>query len=475
MLTDDAEEPRRMNSTFIARLTRALLTVALIAICTAPPAAAHTKLTTTSPGDGSMSARPVSAVILTFSLPVTPVGDAVEIHGPEGAVAAAVVRAQDGTSVTAKPAAPLTGGHYTVSWTVAAQDGHTIDGNFEFTVEGRTDRVSEKPTKEPAQDPEQEQDNSPSPHAGHDMSSMEPDHEPPPIIDASGRFGSAVMMWGWLVAAGGLAFAGLVLRGRDGNDETAVLRTVRWSGALVLVGTALRVAAQSATLTHGDLVAAASPDAIGDALAGAAGWVAGLQAVGAITVLAGTGRTIRGSAAALAGVVVAGAGFVLDGHSNMMEPRWLVLTADIIHLAAAATWVGGLVALTVVLHRHLQDDRRADTVLVAARFSVVAAASLAAVAVAGIALALTILERPDQLWTTDWGLALLGKTAVVVAVGLIGAYNHFHTIPHLTSTASRRHGRSSPGPLRRSAAPEIALMIAVVLLTGWLVGASTNA
>jgi copper transport protein len=462
-----------MTRALAPRLAHTLLVAIVLMISCATPASAHTKLASSDPADGSTSRDAVAAVTLTFSLPVTPVGDTVVIEGPQGTVVTEITQAQDGAVVVATPGSPLANGRYAVSWTVAAQDGHTLEGSLAFSVGQKS--AGQQTDTDSAGTPGDSDDAQPSTsHSGHTMEPM-PDHEAPPFVDAAGRFGNAATLWGWLVAAGGLAFAGLVLRGRDLVDVPVVLAAVRWTGALILGGLVLRVAARSVTLAHGAIEAAVSPSAIASALAGSTGLVIGLQAAGALAVLAGTGRTVRRSAVAAVGVVSAGAGFVLDGHSNTMEPRWLVVTADIAHLAAAATWLGGVVMLAVVLRHRQQKGRDRDTALMGARFSVIAAASLAVVGVAGTLLAIVILDRPAQLWETDWGLALLAKVAVVAVVGLIGAYNHFHTVPLLTgATSRRRHGRSSGEALRRSTTPETALMVTIVLITGWLVAASTS-
>lgn len=460
------EDLQPMTSALLPRLAHSLLVAIVIMIYSATPAAAHTKLASSDPANGSTSRDAVAAVTLTFTLPVTPVGDTVVIEGPQGTIDLEITQAQDGTVVVATPGSPLTDGRYAVSWTVAAQDGHTLEGTLAFSVGKKTDSSETAGGSDDAQPS--------TSHSGHTMEPTQ-DDEAPPFIDAAGRFGNAATLWGWLVAAGGLAFAGLVLRGRDLVDVPVVLAAVRWTGALILGGLILRVAARSVTLAHGAISAAVSPSAVADALAGSTGLVIGLQAAGALAVSAGIGRTVPRSAIAAVGVVSAGAGFVLDGHSNTMEPRWLVLTADIAHLVGAATWLGGVVMLAVVLRRRQQEGRDRDAALIGARFSVIAAASLVVVGVAGTLLAIVILERPAQLWETDWGLALLAKVAVVAAVGLIGAYNHFHTVPLLTgATSGRRHGRSSGEALRRSTTPETALMVTIVLITGWLVSASTS-
>ncbi|WP_285102199.1 CopD family protein [Promicromonospora sp. MEB111] len=462
----------------------ALLASLVLTLCCAPPAAAHTRLESSVPAAGTTASAPVTAVTLRFTLPVSLLGDGVVIDGPDGVVTADVAAAEDGLVLVATPAAALAAGPYTVTWTAAAQDGHPLEGTFGFTVAGGApDDAADEPSA------------GASTGTGHDMSGMsgsdhgtghDMGHDPAamgsPATDAAGivtRLGGAAALWGGLVAAGALVFAGLVLRGRDEADVPAVLRLVRRSGVLLLGGLLVRVLANAVLVAHGDLAAAISAAAIGDSLTGTTRWDVGLQAAGAVALVLGARRTLPASWPAALGAALAGAGQVLGGHSNTVEPRWLVVTADVAHLAAAATWVGGVVTLTLLLRARRRDGRDLDAALLGARFSVVAGLSLAVVGVAGVLLAVGILDRPAQLWESTWGLFLLAKVGVVVLVAAIGTHNHLRVVPRLTARrrAVVRHAgrsRSAGDALRRSARRETALMVAVVLLTAWLVAASVQ-
>ncbi|MFI2364724.1 CopD family protein [Promicromonospora sp. NPDC019610] len=473
--------PRAVRTGAAATLLT-LLTSLVLTLCCAPPAAAHTRLESSVPAAGSTAPGPVTEVALRFTLPVSVLGDGVVIEGPDGVVPADVAPAEDGLVLVAVPAAPLATGPYTVTWTAAAQDGHPLEGTFGFTVAGAA--ASETPEGGTGHDMSgmSGSDHDTGHGTGHDMG-----HDPAamgtPATDAAGavaRLGGAAALWGCLVAGGALAFAGLVLRGRDEADVPHVLRLVRWSGVLLFGGLVVRVLAGAVLVAHGDLAAAGSPSAIGDSLAGTTRWDVGLQAAGGVAVAVGAWRTLPGAWPAALGTALAGAGQVLGGHSNTVEPRWLVVTADVAHLAAAAVWVGGVVTLTLLLRARRRDGRDLDAALLGARFSVVAGLSLAVVGVAGVLLAVGILDRPAQLWESTWGLLLLAKVAVVVLVAAIGTHNHLRVVPRLTArrrAVVRHAGRSRTAgeALRRSAHRETALMLAVVLLTAWLVAASVQA
>ncbi|MFJ3404825.1 CopD family protein [Promicromonospora sp. NPDC090134] len=476
--------PRAVR-TGAASVLLALLTSLVLTLCCAPPAAAHTRLESSVPTAGSTARAPVTEVALRFTLPVSLLGDGVVIEGPSGVVPADVAPAEDGLVLVATPAAALAAGPYTVTWTAAAQDGHPLEGTFRFTV------ASEAPDGAGGDEADAEPSAGASTGTGHDMSGMsgtdhDMGHDPAamgtPATDAAGvvaRLGGGAALWGCLVAAGALAFAGLVLRGRDEADVPAVLRLVRWSGVLLLGGLVVRVLAGSVLVAHGDLAAAVSPSAIGGSLTGTTRWDVGLQAAGAVAVAVGAWRTLPGAWPAALGAVLAGAGQVLGGHSNTVEHRWLVVTADVAHLAAAAVWVGGVVTLALLLRTRRRAGRDLDAALLGARFSVVAGLSLAVVGVAGALLAVGILDHPAQLWESTWGLLLLAKVAVVVLVAAIGTHNHLRVVPRLTArrrVVVRHAGRSRTAgeALRRSAHRETALMVAVVLLTAWLVAASVQ-
>jgi copper transport protein len=468
----------------VSRLVVGVLAALLLALWCAPHASAHTRIESTAPAAGSTSDGPVDEVTLRFTLPVTVLGDGIVVDGPAGPVAADVAPAEGGLVLVATPAEPLTAGEYTVAWTAAAQDGHPLEGTFGFTV-----AAAPAPGESAAPDDDEEEPedtggaHTDGPHGAHDMGSMDGmDHDAMAMdspasnaAQAVARLGSAAALWGALVAAGALAFAGLVLRAEDREDVPVVLRTVRWAGLLILGGLAVHVAAGSVHLAHGDLAAAFSPSAIADSLTGTTRWALGLQAVGATAIAAGARRTLPGSWLAILGSVLVGVGHVLGGHSNTAEPRWLVVSADVAHLAAAATWVGGVVAMWILLRRRSRDGRALDAALIGARFSVVAAVAVAVVGAAGVVLAVEIVDRPAQLWESTWGLLLLAKVGVVVVVGAIGAYSHFRVVPRLESKRFRQRSARKAGTLlRRSATRETSLMVVIVLITAWLVAASVT-
>lgn len=89
--------------------------------------------------------------------------------------------------------------------------------------------------------------------------------------------------------------------------------------------------------------------------------------------------------------------------------------------------------LAVVLWRRHRHGRRLRALHLALRFSVVATAALVAVAVAGLALTVIVLDAPSGLWSTQWGRTLMVKTVLVAFAAAGGAYNHRVLIPELST------------------------------------------
>lgn len=162
--------------------------------------------------------------------------------------------------------------------------------------------------------------------------------------------------------------------------------------------------------------------------------------------------------------------FWFDGHTVTKGFRPLHIAVDTVHVAAASVWVGGVVALcTIVWSRHRRGAPSGAAQLVV-RFSRIGAAALGAVVLAGLVMAVMVLDSFGELTGSQWGQTLLVKTgAVAIAIG-IGAYNHFRMVPALDAEPD---SAILAARLRSTIAVEAVVLCVVVLVTAWLVGAAT--
>jgi len=107
------------------------------------------------------------------------------------------------------------------------------------------------------------------------------------------------------------------------------------------------------------------------------------------------------------------------GHALDPGRSWIDVPIDLLHVLAAALWIGGLFALVLVAPR----DGASPQLLAAAarRFSKLALASVLVLAVTGAGRALAELSAVSQLWTTGYGRAILAKTGLFVVLLGLGA------------------------------------------------------
>jgi copper transport protein len=386
---------------------RAVVLLVLVALAAPAGAAAHATLVRTVPAAGAVLDRAPQAVLVEFD-------DTVELGSDNAAIAnatsASVLGAHPrvhGRTLTLPLSRRLADGAYSVRWSIVSDDGHPEQGVLAFAVGA----------------------GSAAPH---------------PVLGAS-----TPLTW-----------------------SGTVLRTLYYLGLLLCGGTALfalvartilgaRLAPPVAHLLFFALLAVfLGGSGIAHSAASGTRFVLVLD-VALVVSLAG------GAAAALAPryprllVVAGGASLALlvapalSGHAlDRDQPRLLSVPIDVVHLASAAMWFGGLVSLVYVVPRAALDDgeRRAA----AARFSAAALIAVAALGASGVVRAVTELSSVSQLWSSSYGRVLLVKTSLFLPLLGVGWLNRA-----LVLRAFER--------LRRSALVEVTvitgIVVAVAILT----------
>jgi putative copper resistance protein D len=155
-------------------------------------------------------------------------------------------------------------------------------------------------------------------------------------------------------------------------------------------------------------------------------------------------------------------GHAAEGGAGLLGV--LMIVAYCIHVIAAGAWVGGLPPLLFVLDelrglRHDQTPERTHQVL--SRYSVMAIAAVALIAVSGIANAeFHVRGSPDALLHTDYGVVLFTKAILVIAMLALAFLNRYVAMPKLRAVAKERDGQTAK--LRASVAMELVLGILVL-------------
>lgn len=402
----------------------AAVTACLLVVAAPAPASAHAALVATDPGEGAVLASPPDEVVLTFTEPVELLPGGIEVHTPDGETVPAAPASRDAKVVVDVPELAATG-TYLLTWRVLSRDGHPVVGSLSFSVG--------------------------APSA-------------PPVPQAARAAGSpgalqavvqALVHLGFLLAAGLALFAAWLLP-REEPLVPARRRIRRAVRVAAVTGALAAVLLLPLTLAHQQGVGSAT-------LATAAPWggLTPTAVLALVLLLAGLALVVAHGHRLLAagGLGLGALALSLTGHTRGAGVPALAMATDVLHLAAGAIWLGGLVGLALTLPR-LGTQRLTARLL--ARFSGIAALVLALVLVSGAALSWQLLGSWPALVETGYGRLLLAKVALVgLAIG-IAAWNRFVLLPRVSGDDR------GPG-LTRAVLVEAAVLVAAIGVTGSLV------
>lgn len=390
----------------VRRLIRICALLALLVLVLPAAAAAHATLVRTVPAAGSVVARAPHQIRVVFDDTVTVgSGNAAVANATQASVADGPARARGRVLVI--PLRPGLGdGDYSVRWSIVSDDGHHERGVFAFRI-GRGGAPPQAV-----------------------LTAAVP-------LGITGVVFRALFYLGLLVAAGATAF-GVALRRFEQVIRRRLSHLIFFALLLAFVGCGVLVQ-ESTSATRNGLVLEV---ALG---------VAGLGAAAAA--LAPRSAPLLRLAGACSLLLAAAP--TLSGHALDSDQPWaLSIPADLAHVGAAATWLGGLVSLLVVLPRSdLSPEARG---LIVRRFSATALVAVAVLGTSGLLRALTELRAVDQVWSTTYGRALIVKTALYLPLLALGWLNRTRLLDLFAA-------------LRRSVRIEVLLLVAVVAVVSVLV------
>ncbi len=176
-------------------------------------------------------------------------------------------------------------------------------------------------------------------------------------------------------------------------------------------------------------------------------------------------RPLWWAAAGLAGALLLT--FSLHSHNAALGgSQWIVATIiDWLHLLAMAAWMGGLLALALLLRPGLLelDIRRA----LVPHFSRLALFSVLTLSLSGLYSAIIHVRTLEALWATTYGRMVTTKSVLFAILLAFGAVNLLVLSPRLAGA-----GQQILGWLRRTVRLEMALGLLLLLAVGVLMGVS---
>jgi putative copper export protein/mono/diheme cytochrome c family protein len=176
------------------------------------------------------------------------------------------------------------------------------------------------------------------------------------------------------------------------------------------------------------------------------------------------------AALAFAAPLLATLAWAGHGAATPGAPGDLHLAADILHLLAAAVWLGTLVPLALLLAEARRIGGAGWTAVgrvATRRFSATAVASVAVLFAAGLVNTWFLAGTVPALLGTEYGHLLLAKIAIFLAMVLIAAVNLFRLTPRLAGRSGITVG-TTLGQLRRNAFIEAGCGLAVLIVVAVL-------
>jgi copper transport protein len=389
----------------------------------APPASAHAALVATTPERGSVIGSSPAQVTLTFNEPVGIIPGKTQVIAPNGK------RINDGDPVVSGGRLtigvrvadrPL--GTYLVSYRIISADGHPLSGGFTFSVGA-------------------------------------PSQTAPSVPDEGGAVGALLSVAkyagyiGLTLTVGPLLMLALLWPRRL---STRGPRLLAWTGlALVGASTVASLWLQVPYASGAGVLDVSWVELrqVATSLLGAA-LIARLALVIAVVALL---RVRQPSAARLPLLLLGAASLVtwpLSGHAAASPVAPVSAVADVLHLASASVWLGGLVVLVGFLLR--ATLRRQLTVIlpVWSRWATVAVCWLV---LGGTVQAIIELGALDALFDTSYGQLILVKVGLLAAVLSVAYFSR------------RLVRRGTPGALGRLVSVELGVTAVVLVFSSLLV------
>jgi copper transport protein len=438
----------------------------VVMVWLAGPASAHNSFVRSDPADGALLTSAPSRIALTFVSAVVLDQLQVDFTDASGARSALTgfAHAPSGQTTVLVPVPTAATGAVSFRWKLVGSDGHTVTGRVGLTItpEQATTTTLAVVATEPS---------SPAPPPTAVVATVASAAADPVVpapaaasdsAPSASRFGT---MFRWLLRLA--AFAGLVaLTGsiltpalllRNAWDLAIVRRVAAWGVGLIAASTALLLAVFYREVGTVKVLLNTS---YGLALA------LRLIALPIVAVYLFTwfpeGETRRWIWSA-GGLTILAATWSWSGHPRSL--RWPVLGVplDVVHLAAAAAWIGGLAFMGLLVMRTPISDEQVAAVKA---FAPVASRSVGALVVTGVLQSLRIDRGPIALFTTTHGRLLIVKVVVLALMLYVANVNR-------TRVAKRFRAKQPSSGLRmmlqRAMVTEAAVGLAILAVTAILV------
>ena len=412
-----------------------LLLAALAAVSVTPGRAeAHGVQVASEPPPNAQLPDPPETIAITFSEPIERSVSTIQVWDQSGRqIAIGALFFDEPQQMGVLMPEELPPGIYTVIWrNLSTIDGHIWSGSFPITILG-----------EGGLEPEGDAFDAATVLGGGASNS-------PTTLESTARW---VVLLGSAVMLGGVAYVLFVVLPAARSVAPATSATLRRlsrtillvTGAiaafLVLEGSLLQLIVQADKLGGlGRVDELLTDTRSGRILIARQGLLAiALLAMGLIWRV----RDSRAEIPALGLLLAASFGVLLSqslvSHAAASDGSFWTTSIDLLHLLAAAVWIGALIHIGLAMPRWLDELKGVPRTLFAAesfrRFSVLAAVSVLVLLASGLLSAFVQFTSWDELWDTSYGWSLIAKMAIMAPLLAMATLNAFILQPRVVDAA----------------------------------------
>ncbi|MCZ4497154.1 MAG: copC [Thermoleophilia bacterium] len=431
--------PNRTQPGLRAALLRVLVLFVVVFAAAVPSAGAHAVLIDSQPGDEATVDGSVREVRLKFNESIVVAFGGSKVWGPDGSRVDDGDASVEGGRTLVVPIDGAARGTYALSYRIVSGDGHPVRGASTFHVGARSgDTVSE--------------DKARAASAGNRS------------VEVAFGVARGIALAALLYLAGAVVFAACIAPGTSPRWVVPAL-------VLAFVGVAVSYLLDAANAAGFSLAETLRWDVV-RAEASTTWGRSALVQLGLIAVLAlwlrmidvARVRTWRQGALVALPAMAPLLAWSAGGHAIATKPVWLRLPLDMLHMVAAAVWIGGLVALILLMRApgaHGATVRRWSRVAMAAVGTLVATGLYASFIEIGLSW--------EALSETTYGRLVLIKALLLLATMPLAWLNQRRNVPALEAEAADSVDPASRGRLRRYVAGELAILAVVVGVTAALI------
>ena len=427
------------------RARTAFLVVLVVAGCLTAPAAAgaHAVVRHSTPHADQTVEQSPRQVVFDFNEPVGASAGSVRVYDERGR------RVDDGSILRPRAASAgvrvpgdLGSGVYTATYRVVSADGHPVSGGMSFGIRAAV-RVG---------------------RTGPTVDQLLADQQPGAAVEGAYGAVRALQYVALLIFLGAIPFWLLVWRA-EAEAGAWPVRILRASALIGLITAALGVALQGLLAAGLHLDHLFSSTVWGDSLDTHSGkaWLA--RAILWLFALVVAWPKTAWGREHVVWIAVVDTALVATlpygGHATTQSPEPVLVVSDVVHVIAAGVWLGGLVLLAAAFWPRRASGARPWLATLA--FSRTAAWAIAAIVIAGSVQAWFYLGSLSAFVEKTYGIALLVKIALVVAIVALGAANR-------SRLRSRRD--QDAAPVRAAIRAELVIAVGILAATAVLVRAA---